>query len=95
MYAIYELTNPERVTMVVEDSSDIDTTIHGSVLVPTDLESHSPYFSITDGDLYYNPENVRFIRNNLLEDSDWTQLVGNRSTETRRHARTNKITIYK
>ncbi len=66
--------------MVVEDSSDIDTTIHGSVLVPTELESHSPYFSITDGDLYYNPENVRLIRNNLLE--------------TRRHARTNKITIY-
>lgn len=80
MYAIYELTNPERVTMVVEDISNIDTTIHGSVLVPTELESHSPYFSISGGDLYYNPENermaknVRLIRNNLLEDSDWTQL---------------------
>lgn len=80
MYAIYELTNPERVTMVVEDISNIDTTIHGSVLVPTELESHSPYFSIAGGDLYYNPENermaknVRLIRNNLLEDSDWTQL---------------------
>lgn len=80
MYAIYELTNPERVVRVVEYIDDIDTNVYGCILVPADIEQYSPYFSIADGDLYYSPEtekmmrNVRVIRNSLLEDSDWTQL---------------------
>jgi hypothetical protein len=80
MYAIYELSNPERVIRVDTGVDNLDLNVYGYLLVPTDLERYSPYFSITDGDLYYNPEleemtkNVRVIRNNLLEDSDWTQL---------------------
>lgn len=46
MYAIYELTDPER---VVEDISDIDTTIHGSVVDKRHIESRERVGWLTQG----------------------------------------------
>jgi hypothetical protein len=80
MYAIYELTNPERVTSVETNIDNIDSNIYGYAQVPSELEHHSPYFSVIDNQVEYSPSKeadtrlVRTNRNGLLEDSDWTQL---------------------
>ena len=80
MYAIYELTNPERVLNVDENVDNIDSNMYGYVQVPSELEQYSPYFSVIDNQVEYTPskeddaKRVRTTRNGLLEDSDWTQL---------------------
>jgi|DEB0MinimDraft_6_1074348.scaffolds.fasta_scaffold00816_13 hypothetical protein len=80
MYAIYELTNPERVLRVDTSVESLDLNVYGYAQVPSELEQHSPYFSVIDNQVEYIPskeedtKRVRINRNGLLEDSDWTQL---------------------
>ena len=80
MYAVYELTNPERVLRVDTSVDNLDSNVYGYAQVPSELEQHSPYFSVIDNQVEYTPSKekgtrmVRINRNGLLEDSDWTQV---------------------
>ena len=80
MYAVYELTNSERVLRVDTSVDNLDSNVYGYAQVPSELEQHSPYFSVIDNQVEYTPSKekgtrmVRINRNGLLEDSDWTQV---------------------